>query len=441
MVHKVAAISLACIFLAIPNAESSSLAEGAEHPTPLKYFCESVNDDSCIESLEYLNKDRPDLGFVDLGIPAPGLNGSAVFRTEGSTFTTSNGATAIPVTARASFFNIRAGNSNYMVPGYSTSTSEGVLGGPGYISVLGTDGVRFSVGLWGNSGADWSAFAGTNQMRIGDKFRMRLRINKINLPTAFETSMSNFALSAEKVGGFNVLVAEGEVTEQFSIRSGVDSCSSTSSALSSRNNWETYAYSSQLVPGSDAVPARYKIRGMGGCRTVLPYFSSEGVIKFGMAIPHFRPDGVTPIVGDIEVQLPLESWPFLASASAENVSVSYGGSATPVAASITVKDGEVKYLIPNIHFSKPIINVGSKLSGISGKRVKVKNFFATAGVAPPKGSIVKIASSSMETCRVVSSQISYLKKGTCKLRIEIYRSKKSKILIAKQVLSVTVRNR
>jgi hypothetical protein len=443
-ISKLFGLSIACVFLTLPNTASSTLAKGAEHPTPLKYFCESIKDDSCIESLEYFNKDRPDLGFVDLGIPVPGMNGSAVFKTDGTTFTTTNGVAATPVTAWASIYNLTSEeNSTYVVPGYSNSASEGILGGPAYISVLGTDGVRFGVHLGGSSGYDYAPLAGTNQLRIGDKFRMRLRINTINLPTAFETSMSNFGLSAEKSGGFNVLVADGEVTEQFTIRSGsyVDTCGGTSSASGSRNKWETYAYSSTPIPGSDGVPASYKIRGMGGCQTILPYFSSDGVIKFGMAMPHFRPDGVTPIVGDLEVQLPLESWPFLASSSAGNVSVSYGSSATPVTASITVKDGEVKYLIPNVHFSKPIISIGSKLAEKSGRRVKVKNFLVTAGVAPPKGSIVKITSTSIKTCKVTSSQISYLKKGTCRLRIEIYRGKKSKVLLAKQVVSIEVRKR
>ena len=429
-------LCLGVINLVLASTTSTSLAQGAEHPIPLKYFCESSNDNSCIQSLEYFNKDRPDLGFVDLGIPTLGVNGTAVFDTAETSFTTENGALGVPISAWASIFNLTGG---YTVPGFSNSDGVGVIGGPTWIPVMSTGGVRFGIYVGENNGPT-SEVAGYDRKRIGDKFRMKLRIGTINSPTAFETYTSHFSFKTEKVGNFQVLVAEGEVAEYFNARSGADPCGDTSIASAAQNGWETYAYSvSELMPGSVAEPAGYKVRVMSECRPVLPTFNSDGVIAFGLSVPHFRRDGVTPIVGDIEIQLPLSSWSFLNNANAKNVFVSYGGSTTQVAAAISEGDGEVKYVIPNIHFSSPTITVGSKLSGVKGKKFVTKAFLKAAGVVLPKGSILTLSTSSKRICTVLKSQIHYSQNGTCKIRVKIQKNKRSKSFIVDQLFTIAVR--
>jgi hypothetical protein len=437
-VPKLVALGFACFSLAFSGTTSPSSAD-ALHPEQLEFFCETSNDNSCIESVEYFNKDHPELGFVDLGIPTSGINGSALFETTGTTFTTNNGSTGVPVRAWASIYDIQTPNGDVGFAAYATPDAVGAIGGPTNISTTSYIGVRFGIMVGRDNGLG-SEESGGDKKRIGDKFRMKLRISTMPTPVAFETQTSNFKFQVDRVGNNNVLTAEGEVAESFNIRSGNYPCGPVSIASATLHTWETYAFSAKFK-NANAIQAGYKVRVMSECRPIMPSFDSAGAIKFGASAPHFRPDGVTPVVGALEIQLPMQSWPILAATSSQNVSVSYGSSDTPVPASVTIENGEARYLIPNIHFSEPTITIGSKLSGVKGKKVNTKTFLKSTGVRAPKGSIVKISSTSKKVCKVSKSKINYLKNGTCKIKVVVQKSKKNKTLIVNQVFTISVRKR
>ena len=416
------------IALLNPASPARTQGAGAESPIPFAY-CKSDVDSYCIESLEYRNKDHFDRGFQRLKDPTVQWS-QLIFDTDGTNFETTNGVSGGKLIVEASRYRIVATSPDY-APGYVLDSP--VFSGPTQIRVTDKDVIVFGIRLMGTPGQSsddepW----GRDSKRLGDSFRMRLRIGNSN-PVAFETHTANFDFHVATGSSYNILTAEGTVAEYFNVPSGQfeNVCNEDSKALSVQNAWYTRSYSAVSATNQKVAP--FAARMMSECPVELPYLDIDGVIKFKFSSPHFRPDGVTPITGTIEVQMPADSWPILAAQESKSVTVSYGRSPLITDSERIVTSDKVKYLIPDVHFSTPSFGIGLPIRGKLGKKILTQSLIKRMALVLPVKSRTSWMSLTPRTCTATSKYVQLKKKGNCTIKLTVSKRKNPTVLGSQRI--------
>jgi hypothetical protein len=413
--RKAAILVVMALFCALPIPTQASGLDSAE--TSSLAYCSTASQVQCIESLEYLSKDSANGQYESFVYQAPigGNTAAANFATNGTSFQTTDGSTNLLLNALVIISKV-ADARGWMVPGYlgNTNNLNTTL-----VPITEKYSARSLITISNDQGG--TSVQGYGQLRLGDKFRLIFRSGDLN-PTSFETRTRKFDFSVAQKSGYFLISEEGEVGEYLMNEAGAFSqtCySSTSKAWGAAGYWMTEAYSAK--PEAGHVLAPYKATMQTDCPVVLPSYALNGQTQFSLSAPHFRPDGITPINGYMEIQMPLSFWPNLAKEESNQVSVSYGGEFTPVAATRSVSNSEVKYVIEDFHFSAPTFAIGAEYftTGNKGKTLKVSRVLSDVKFARNSKSKLSYASLSKKNCKVSGSKIKLLSRGTCTLQIKV----------------------
>lgn len=424
--RKTAILVVMVLFCALP-IPTQALGFNSAVNNSLAY-CSTPSQVQCIESLEYLSKDSTSGQYQPFVYQAPigGNTAAATFATNGTSFQTTDGSTNLLLNAQVNISKVTDARG-WMVPGYLGNTNNL---NPTLIPIKEKYSARSLITISNDQGG--VSVQGFGQLRLGDRFRLVFRSGDLN-PTSFETRTRKFDFSVAQRSGHFLISEEGEVGEYLINEAGAFSqtCySSTSKAWGAAGYWMTEAYSAK--PAAGYVLAPYKATMQTDCPIVLPSYAQNGQTQFSLSAPHYRPDGITPISGYMEIQMPLSYWPNLATEESNQVSVSYGGEFTPVAATRTVSNSEVKYVIEDFHFSAPTFAIGAEYftTGDKGKTLKASKVLSDVKFTRSSKSKLSYTSLSKKICKVSGSKIKLLRSGTCTLQVKVKNPKPAAVVVS-----------
>ena len=402
-------------------------------------ICTSIDQSECIESLEYLSKDNPNGQFESLSYQAPLADwpSGVAFSTKGTNFRNSDGLTNLFLIVYVQIMKV-SDATGWFVPGYLGNVNDpdasGIGENPNQIPIKEMTAAQTWLTIATDEATGDPGYSGNGRLRLGDRFRLVFRSGNLN-PFSFETATRKFNFSTSNRNGYYVVSEEGEVGEKISNPSGAfsDVCYSSTSIGGAHPEWTVKAY--QATPAQGYVLAPYKVTKQSDCPILLPSYAGNGQTQFQLSAPHFRPDGVTPVSGYFEVQMPLDYWPNLAKEGSELVSVSYGGEFTPIDATRTESDLEVKYVIEDFHFSAPKFAIGAEYStsGKKGKSIKISKILKSVNFTASSKSRLSFKSLSATYCKISGSELKLLKSGLCTLQVEVKRQKPNPILVTGSV--------